>query len=59
MKEFHNVNEEPECPKVIVLPCDDNRKFEVKKYREEMYKFFQLAGNSVTNPLGGYVKFKV
>ena len=35
------MNEEPECPKVIVLPCDDNRKFEVKKYREEMYKYIE------------------
>ena len=38
---FHNPEDEPKCVKRIELPLDDNRKFEVKKYREELYKVIE------------------
>jgi len=35
---FHNEEFEPTCLKGINVFLDDNRKFEVRKYREEIYK---------------------
>jgi mitogen-activated protein kinase 15 len=31
--QFHNASDEPECPKIIVLPISDNTKYTVQEYR--------------------------
>eukprot|EP00347_Sterkiella_histriomuscorum_P014899 403359091 len=41
LQRFHNEADEPVCNKDINVPLDDNKKFEVKKYREELYKFIE------------------
>jgi len=44
LKRFHNPAKEPArdaTKKGIDLPLDDNKRFEIKKYREELYKFIE------------------
>lgn len=41
VKRFHNPDDEPNCVKEISIPLDDNRKFEIKKYRDELYKYIE------------------
>jgi len=35
--QFHNIEEEISCDKQIRIPIDDNKKFSVANYREELY----------------------
>jgi len=35
--QFHNIEEEISCDKLIRIPIDDNKKFSVANYREELY----------------------
>ena len=41
VERFHTDGVEPSCDKDLNIPLDDNRKFEVRKYREEMYKYIE------------------
>ena len=41
VKRFHKPEEEPICVKDMTFPLDDNRKFEIKKYRDEIYKYIE------------------
>ena len=40
-KRFHDPEEEPLCVRSIEIPCDDHRKYAVKIYRDELYKFIK------------------
>lgn len=35
--QFHNVDNEPVCKKIITIPIDDNKKFSIKEYRLKIY----------------------
>lgn len=41
VKRFHEIgkDDEPLCVKDINIPLNDNQKFEIKKYKEELYKY--------------------
>jgi len=44
VRRFHNPTTEPSREigkKGIEIPLDDNKRFEIKKYREELYKFIE------------------
>jgi len=43
LKQFHVETDEPCCPRPIVVPMDDNRKFEVGQYRDQLYKLIREA----------------
>ena len=36
--QFHSEADEPICSKKIKLPIDDNKRFSVSEYREELYR---------------------
>jgi len=38
VEQFHNIDEEPKCPRVIQIPINDNKKLSVAAYREELYR---------------------
>ena len=38
LKDFHNPKEEIDCPFVIQIPMNDNKKFSIKEYRESLYE---------------------
>jgi mitogen-activated protein kinase 15 len=35
--QFHNIDNEPICKKIITIPIDDNKKFSIKEYRLKIY----------------------
>lgn len=37
VSQFHNIDNEPVCKKVITIPIDDNKKFSIKEYRLKIY----------------------
>lgn len=37
VSQFHNIDNEPVCNKVISIPIDDNKKFSIKEYRLKIY----------------------
>lgn len=37
VSQFHNVDNEPVCKKIIKIPIDDNKKFSIKEYRLKIY----------------------
>jgi len=38
LQQFHVESDEPSCPTPIIVPMDDNKKFEVAQYREQLYR---------------------
>ncbi len=37
MSQFHNPDDEPSAPCPIRIPIDDNHKFSINEYRNELY----------------------
>ena len=37
VSQFHNIDNEPVCKKIITIPIDDNKKFSIKEYRLKIY----------------------
>lgn len=37
VSQFHNIDNEPICKKIITIPIDDNKKFSIKEYRLKIY----------------------
>lgn len=37
VSQFHNLDNEPVCKKIITIPIDDNKKFSIKEYRMKIY----------------------
>eukprot|EP01070_Trichotokara_eunicae_P008615 Trichotokara_eunicae@DN5822_c0_g1_i2.p1 len=35
--QFHNLEDEPVCGRVITIPIDDNHKYDIDDYREKVY----------------------
>lgn len=38
VSQFHNADDEPNCPRPIAICMDDNRKFSIREYREKLYQ---------------------
>lgn len=36
--EFHNIDDEPSCERVIEIAIDDNTKFSIREYRDKLYQ---------------------
>jgi mitogen-activated protein kinase 15 len=36
--QFHNIDEEFSCPRKITIPIDDNKKFSISEYRNNLYE---------------------
>lgn len=36
--QFHNPDDEPNCPGPILISMDDNRKFSIREYRDKLYQ---------------------
>lgn len=43
LKQFHVESDEPSCPHPVVVPMDDNQKFDVAAYRDRLYKDIKEA----------------
>eukprot|EP01126_Amoeba_proteus_P013305 TRINITY_DN1562_c0_g2_i11.p1 TRINITY_DN1562_c0_g2~~TRINITY_DN1562_c0_g2_i11.p1 ORF type:complete len:340 (-),score=60.18 TRINITY_DN1562_c0_g2_i11:144-1163(-) len=43
LQQFHVEADEPSCARPVVIPMDDNHKFEVSVYREQLYKDIKEA----------------
>lgn len=43
LKQFHVEADEPSCPHPVVIPIDDNQKFDVSAYRDRLYKDIREA----------------
>mmetsp|Transcript_22911 Transcript_22911/g.3775 ORF Transcript_22911/g.3775 Transcript_22911/m.3775 type:complete len:110 (+) Transcript_22911:757-1086(+) len=37
VSQFHNPEDEPNCPYTVRIPIDDNHKFSIREYRERLY----------------------
>lgn len=38
VSEFHNIDDEPSCERVIQIAIDDNTKFSIREYRDKLYQ---------------------
>ena len=38
VSEFHNIDDEPSCERVIEIAIDDNTKFSIREYRDKLYQ---------------------
>eukprot|EP01127_Copromyxa_protea_P006325 TRINITY_DN16139_c0_g1_i1.p1 TRINITY_DN16139_c0_g1~~TRINITY_DN16139_c0_g1_i1.p1 ORF type:complete len:390 (-),score=118.78 TRINITY_DN16139_c0_g1_i1:46-1176(-) len=43
LKQFHVESDEPSCPHPVVVPMDDNQKFDVAAYRDRLYRDIKEA----------------
>lgn len=39
LTQFHNCEDEPECNQPVKISIDDNKKFSVSQYRDELYRY--------------------
>ena len=49
LAQFHNCEDEPECNQPIKISIDDNKKFSVSEYRDELYRYISRKKKKENN----------